>query len=104
MTGFQSEQQQGTTDAQIAVSSLQDELRLTKQAFHAKQDQLEGIFPARSVPAVVETWLQSCQVVSLLLWGEELHIVYVVHVVVCMHFLLHYWAQAAAVSGAQALA
>ncbi|KAA6430051.1 MAG: hypothetical protein FRX49_00482 [Trebouxia sp. A1-2] len=38
---LESEQQQGTTDAQIAVSSLQDELRLTKQAFHAKQDQLE---------------------------------------------------------------
>ncbi len=70
-------------DAQIAFSSLQDELRLTQQAFHAKHDQLEGIFPARSVPAVLRTWLQSCHLVPLLLWGEELHIV---QSVVCMQF------------------
>ncbi len=88
MTGFQGKQQQRATDAQMAMSSLQDELRLTQQAFHAKQDQLEGILLARSVPAVLHVWLQSCQMVSLLHWGEELHIAYVVHVVVCMQFLL----------------
>lgn len=71
---FQGEQQQRETDAQFAMSSLQDELRLTQQAFHAKQDQLEGSFIARSVPAVLHTWLQSCQVVSLLLWSQQLHI------------------------------
>lgn len=68
MTWFQGEQQQRETDAQISMSSLQDELRLTQQAFHAKQDQLEGI---RSVPAVLHIWLQSCQVLSALLWGES---------------------------------
>jgi hypothetical protein len=88
VTGFQGVQQQRETDAQIAMSSLQDELRLTQQAFHAKHNQLEGIFVARSMPAFLHTWLQSCQGVPLSLWGQELHIAYVVCSVFCMHFLL----------------
>ncbi|DBB07098.1 TPA: hypothetical protein ACH3X1_011679 [Trebouxia sp. C0004] len=41
LSSLEGGQQQRETDAQIAMSSLQDELRLTQQAFHAKQGQLE---------------------------------------------------------------
>lgn len=84
MTVFQGEQGKRETDAQIAMSSLQDELRLTQQAFHAKQNQLEGIFRSGSVPAFLQIWLQGCRVVPLLLWGQYLYNAYAVHSVVCM--------------------